>query len=107
MLASITNLNNDAKSVRIFTDPEDAEVADQLVVTLMLAVLRQYKDQCDTHPSDFENLEDWQAALSLHCNALKEYTQIDQSSDIEEEYIIYNAKMAIVFFSDYLEEFWV
>jgi hypothetical protein len=107
MLASITNLGEDYSSVLIFTEAKDAEVADQLIVLLMGAILKEYYDSCDSCPTDFSSVEDWKASVLECYTALKKYSKINESDDTEEASIIQEAKSAIKFFAQYLEEFWV
>jgi len=106
MLANITNLDTDYADCTIITDIPDAWTTDKTICILLSRLLANYAEYCEESPSTF-SLEDWKLEVNYWSDCLNEYYYCQDSESAEFEAVLKDAKKALRFTAQYLEDLWI
>jgi hypothetical protein len=108
MLINIANLDTEYEDKQVHVAYSDMATMDKNICYVLSRLLFEMSDYVSDSPSDYTSLQDWQWALKEHAGALGAYSSInDIENELDEVYIIADAKQAMVFISEYLEDLWV
>ena len=86
-------------------DNQELNHLDKIMAFSTYKLLRSYLgSDCSAWPTDFSDKEEWKASIEEHAISLKAYTRLDNYEDEQEHKVVKDAKEALRFVADYLEE---
>lgn len=108
MLINIANLDTEYEEKTVFLTYPDSWTLDKSICIILGSLLSELAVYSTDYPPDYSSLLDWQHELNTKAKALKSYYSVLETQDeIEELHLLQDAKEAINFVSEYLEELWV
>ena len=108
MLINIANLDTDYEEKTVFVTYPDSWTLDKSICIILGNLLSELASYATDHPSDYSSLLDWQHDLNTNAAALQNYyTILEAKDEVEEIHLLQDAKNAINFVAEYLEELWV
>lgn len=106
MLINIANLDSEYEDRQFVVSYADAWTMDRGMCIILSRILYELANYVSDYPRGYSNLDDWIHDITTHASSLHEYSNIVNCSDEQEVHILQDAKDAISFISEYLEELW-
>lgn len=106
MLINIANIDSEYEDKQFIISYADSWTMDRSICAILSRLLQELANYVSDYPSGYSCLEDWTHDINTHASSLHEYSNIVNCKDEEEAHILQDAKDALVFISEYLEELW-
>lgn len=107
MLANISGLNTACERVEIYTNQEDGQSADQIILHVMQYNLIEYKEIATCYPEDFNSLNDWVLIVDQIIDDIDRVLHPVEDETVEDKVLnSENLRVSLKLYAEYYDEFW-